>query len=55
MFALMAGFYSQVYGKAGVVHGRPGAGIKPVISPLSGSTLISMPRRKGKDVAKPQV
>lgn len=44
MFALMAGFYSQVYGKAGVVHGRPGAGIKPVISNLSGSAPISMPR-----------
>lgn len=55
MFALMAGFYSQVHGKAGVVHGRPGAGIKPVISNLSGSTPISMPRWKRKDVAESQV
>lgn len=31
MFALMAGLHSQVCGKAGAVHGRPGAGIKPII------------------------
>ena len=31
MFALKAVFYSQVYWKAGVVHGRSGVGIKPII------------------------
>lgn len=30
-FALKTGFYSQVYWKAGVVHGRSGVGIKPII------------------------
>lgn len=30
-FALKAVFYSQVYWKAGVVHGRSRVGIKPII------------------------